>query len=369
VTDLTDLYAFPTPQRPGFLTVILDVYPAVKTTGHFSDRVSYAILVRQATLREGEQPGVETGEEVTIRCSFVTPRDDAAHHATCTTDGGLTTTVAYNQLNPAPPTDGLRLFAGQRADPFFFNATFAAVFASKGRYLKPRNQNLMKGVNTLAVVLEIDTTRLFPNSPPTLLAVAAESLTQDSPAEPVRRLDRLGRPEITNISLSAHGDETLLHDQYNADPTFALPEEHRAAYRARLASNLLLFDQADDHTDWTEHDRLALAELLVDDFLVVDLSKPCDKPAYFEIERSLLSHTSHQTCGGREPNEDVMDVIFGLSSGGIQGGPRRDGVDQPAHPASDQFPYLAPPDTSASGRTKAAIIHPSSPKAGSSEGE
>jgi hypothetical protein len=35
VTDLTDLYAFPTPGVAGSLTIALDVYPVVAATGHF----------------------------------------------------------------------------------------------------------------------------------------------------------------------------------------------------------------------------------------------------------------------------------------------------------------------------------------------
>ena len=38
VTDITDLYAFPTPGKPGNLSLVLDVSPAVLKNGHFSDR-------------------------------------------------------------------------------------------------------------------------------------------------------------------------------------------------------------------------------------------------------------------------------------------------------------------------------------------
>jgi hypothetical protein len=33
VVDLSDLYAFPTPQKSGFLTIILDMYPLVSPRG------------------------------------------------------------------------------------------------------------------------------------------------------------------------------------------------------------------------------------------------------------------------------------------------------------------------------------------------
>ena len=52
VADLSDLYAFPTPGRPGSLTIILNAYPLVPRDGHFSDKVSYGILVRRAAAEQ-----------------------------------------------------------------------------------------------------------------------------------------------------------------------------------------------------------------------------------------------------------------------------------------------------------------------------
>src|SRR6185503_14627066 len=133
-------------------------------------------------------------------------------------------------------------------------------------------QDLMKSTNALAVVIDVEVQKLFPNNPPQLLALSAESTTQDSPDAPVRRLDRLGRPEITNITLAANDDDPDLRDQYNADRPFAVPADHARAYRERVAKNLALFDRADGRSDWTDENRLALANLLVDDFLVVDIA-------------------------------------------------------------------------------------------------
>ncbi len=229
VTDLTDLYAFPTPETPGFLTIVLDVYPVVAATGHFSDKVSYTLHVRRAAIRSGDKPGFDTSDEVDIRCTFVTPEDDTAHTATCKTDNGVGATVRTNQALPLGSGDGLHLFAGHRSDPFFFNPVFAAAFSVKGKLVAPRDQDIMKGTNALAVVIDVEVKRLFPSNPPSLLAVAAESTTQDSPTAPVRRLDRLGRPEITNIALVGHDEEPDLRDQYNADRPFAVPADHANA--------------------------------------------------------------------------------------------------------------------------------------------
>lgn len=356
VVDLTDLFAFPTPEAPGSLTIILDVYPVVSATGHFSEQVSYTIYVRRAAIRQGDAPAFDTSDEVAIRCTFATPQDHAEHLATCKTDRGLGATLKVGEVLPRGSDDGFRLFAGQRSDPFFFDAVFAAAFSVKGKLVPPRGHDIIEGTNVLSIVIDVDVDALFPSDPPSLLALAAETITQDAASAPERRLDRLGRPEITNVTLAAHDDEPVLHEQYNSDRPFAVASDHASLYRERISKNLAFFDGADGHTDWTDEGRLALTEILVDDFLVVDLALPCDQPAYFEIERSLLTGRQHQTCGGRRPTDDVMDVLFGLYAGGFDGPPITDGVEYPSQPISDQFPYLAAPDTSPQSGIKTAVL-------------
>jgi hypothetical protein len=355
VTDLTDLYAFPTPRAPGFLTIILDMYPVVAATGHFSDKVAYTLHVRRAAIRGGGEPGFDTSDEVAIRCTFVTPTDHSVHTATCKTESGASATVNTEEVLPLGSGDGLHLFAGHRSDPFFFNAVFAAAF-SKGKLVTPRDQDIMKSTNSLAVVIDVEVKKLFPSNPPSLLALSADSTTQDSAEAPVRRLDRLGRPEITNVAMAANGEDPDLRDQYNADRPFEVSADHARVYRERVAKNLALFDRADGRSDWTDENRLALAGLLVDDFLVVDVARPCDQPAYLEVERSVLAHAPYRTCGGRKPAEDVMDTLFGLYAGGIDGKPIGDGVDHSSRPLYDQFPYLAPPDASPESAVKTTVL-------------
>ena len=357
VTDLTDLYAFPTPDKPGFLTIILDAYPAVAPEGHFSDKVDYTIRVRRASIRTGGPVGFDTRDEVAIRCTFFTPEDDDAHTAACRTDAGLQTSVPTNRVMPPGPGDGFRLYAGKRSDPFFFNAIFAAAYSDKGVLITPFDQDLLEGFNTLSVIIEVEITKLFPRDTPTLLAIAAESTTRYSPDSPIRRLDRIGRPEITNVALIAHSGEEDLRDPYNAEPPFAVPPDHARVYQERIKKNLSFFDAIDQRIDWTDADRAALSAILVDDFLVVDVARPCAGTDYLEIERSLLTRTAHQTCGGRKPSEDVMDVLFGLYTGGPGGQPIRDGVDQPGLPLLNAFPWLAEPDSSTGGGIKTSITN------------
>lgn len=340
VADLSDLYAFPTPQKPGHLTVILNAYPIVPASGHFADKVNYNLYFRKANISgTGDSSLFQTSEETVIGCSFKTPDNTEDHTITCKSSNGLSVQNKYESAEAGSSND-FRLYSGMRSDPFFFYAEWATAASTKGKLLPPKDDDVMADINVLTIVLEIEVAKLF-KTPGTLFAVAAESTTQDSSTAPVRRLDRLGRPEITNVSLVSHGQDPELRDVYNLDQPFQVAAANRQTYQERLAKNILFYDALDTKKNWQDSDRQHLANLLADDFLVVDISKPCETPTFFEIEKSLLLNKSHETCGGRKPNDDIMDVLFSLYIGGPSGERIRDGVDHPSHTVKEVFPYLA----------------------------
>jgi hypothetical protein len=88
-----------------------------------------------------------------------------------------------------------------------------------------------------------------------------------------------------------------------------------------------------------------LTEHILADQLVVDVAKPyAEQGAFLEIELAARRGETHRTCGGRAPNEDVMDTVFTLLVNAGNGPVIRDGIDRPTMLASHQFPYLAPPN-------------------------
>jgi hypothetical protein len=98
--------------------------------------------------------------------------------------------------------------------------------------------------------------------------------------------------------------------------------------------------------DWPpdEHGNHPLTELLLADFLVVDTSKPFTDGGYLEIERALLAGRAHTTCGGRPLNDDIVDILYTLLVGGVDGPPISDGVDHATQSAGRTFPYLCRPN-------------------------
>ena len=78
-----------------------------------------------------------------------------------------------------------------------------------------------------------------------------------------------------------------IRDLYNLEDAFHLGESYQGAYRARLNANLAFWDGLDGTTDWAtdangDH---PLTNLVLDDFLVVDVTKPyAEHGSFLEIE-------------------------------------------------------------------------------------
>jgi hypothetical protein len=350
-SDLTDLYAFPTPKAPGSLSVVLNTYPLVGKAGHFVDKVTYNIVLREAAIADsGDKTHFDTSNEVTISCSFQTPAETEKHTVSCTSSNGMAASGNYNTVKEQQPGDDFRVFAGMRSDPFFFNMSFAGALSGEGKLTPPKDSNIMSHANVMSIALDLDLQKVFKGRAPAMVAVAAQSTTRDAPGAAPRNIDRVGRPEITNVSMVSH-NEPDLRDQYNIDQPFHVAPENQKKYEARLAKNIAFYDGADGKKDITDAERKHLAGLLADDFLVVDLTKPCKDGDFLEIEKAMVANKEHTSCGGRRPNDDIMDILFTQYVNGSKGVKISDGVDKPFLEPSAEFPYLAEPDLSLLGRS------------------
>jgi Domain of unknown function (DUF4331) len=57
-----------------------------------------------------------------------------------------------------------------------------------------------------------------------------------------------------------------------------------------------------------------LTELILADYLIVDAAKPyAERGSFLEIELAARRGEDHRTCGGRAPNDDVMDTLFTMA--------------------------------------------------------
>ena len=208
-------------------------------------------------------------------------------------------------------------------------------------------------------------------------------------------VDHMGRVEPNNWMLR----EDDVKSAFNHEDVFAIgrvieaeragatadlsPEDEGllqrlAIYRGAMAEGLAELDGRDgtddDEADWsTPH---PLLDLMLANYLVVDLSKECNEfrnrdlvetaiddgtlvlaagedarnynivnSNYFSVELAALRGAKHATCGGRFIDEDTIDRTLTLFiNGPVRNDDpeivRRDNVDSPNRRPGDVFPYI-----------------------------
>jgi hypothetical protein len=329
----------------------MNLFPYASSSALFSDAVICRFRVRPVTLAAtGLAAAFAVGErEFTFDCTFEVPakregEETLVQRATCTGPNGESGSFVVNNERGGSG-DGLRFYAGVRSDPFILDGSaIEQTLVTQRLSFRETGVNNLLGANVLSIVVEVDRDKLPAGGP--LFAVVGETLAS---GEAPRRIERVGRPEIKNITLGWKAFDRInpnleIREIYNDDDAFDLGKTHLDAYRARFHANLTFYDGLDGKTDWPlDHSgNHPLTELLLHDFLVVDVSKPFAEDSYFEIEEAMLEGRAHATCGGRSLNEDVMDKYYTLLINAGNGPRIRDGVDEPTALASSVFPYLAP---------------------------
>jgi hypothetical protein len=351
IADITDVYAFPSPERPGHLVLVLNTLPFAPPDARFSDGLIYRFRLRPITADDnaGRAPFAVAGDELTVDCVFSAPLggDGAVaswQEGTCVTPARETVSFPVDD-EEGGTGHGVRIFAGPRWDPFIMDAPAALKTIATGKLaFTDRSSIYLDGKNVLSVVVELDCASVLGDA--ALVAVVAETLTRGKFSV---RVERVGRPEVKNLMLAPKQFDPVnrdleIRDLYNMEDAFHLGESYQRAYRARLNANLAFWDSLDGKTDWSadESGTHPLTELVLADFLVVDVNKPyAEHGSFLEIELAARSGCAHETCGGRALNDDVMDRIFTLLINAGSGPVIRDGVDQATRPATRTFPYLA----------------------------
>jgi Domain of unknown function (DUF4331) len=351
--DIGDVYAFPSPSRPGQLVLAMTVFPNAQPGSMFSDAVSYRFRIRPVTMpAHGPASSFEVrADEYDVTCTFAAPvttngAGATVQEGTCTLPNGATVAfrVDDEQGSKAP---GARVFAGLRLDPLFIDSTgYVQTLATRQITFEETGTNAAEGWDALGIVVELDAATMLGQGP--VFAVAAEVVTA---GRFPMRVERFGRVFVKNQLLGEYGADEVngdldLRELYNQEDPFELAPAYLGAYRARLNANLAVLDGIDGKIDWPlqPDGTHPLTELYLGDYQVVDVAKPYTEDSYLEIERALLQGLPHATCGGRPLNGDSVDANLTLVVGGANGPRISDGVDQATERASDTFPYMAPPN-------------------------
>lgn len=350
--DLTDLFAFTSPENPARTVLAADVFPTCGQDAIFSNAITHNIVVRRAKISGlGDAAKFETSEpEIRFGFRFDTLERGAAgqkpiQRGTCTLPDGQTLRFMVNDEQGASTPDGtFRVFAGLRSDPF----VLAWVLSTTA--IRPF-QNLLLNDNVLCVVIEFDTRRVLDPDKGSLFGAIAETVPLNRRGEFVGsqppRIDWVGRPEQTNYRLNCPflGDAADdLRDLWNQQTPFAIDEKLRPLFLQRLKDSLAAYDMHDGRQDWTPAALAANANMFLEDYLLFDVAKPITDTSHLEIEKSTLNGRPYQTGGGRTVDADVIDVLLTwmvsrdreLLRGGTTTGTK---------PGMKNFPYFATPYT------------------------
>src|SRR3989440_6062559 len=276
IADITDLYAFPSPEHLGRLVLVLNTLPFAPPSAAFSDGLIYRFRLRPLTANAQQDgaPFAAGGEEIVIDCVFSTPADGhgangAEQEGTCVTPTGETVSMRVNDEHGGQ-AHGVRVFAGPRWDPFIMDAPAALKTIATGKLaFTDLGAIYLDGKNVLSLVVELDCAQVLNDVE--LVGVVAETLTRGKLAV---RIERVGRPEVKNLMLAPKQFDPVnrdleIRDLYNMEDAFQLAEGYLGAYRARLNANLAFWDGLDGKTDWPTDDNRThpLTELVLADYL------------------------------------------------------------------------------------------------------
>ncbi|MBV9929211.1 MAG: DUF4331 family protein [Acidobacteria bacterium] len=344
--DITDFYAFPSPERAGNLVLIMDVFPLATPQSFFSDVVTYRFRLRPLKRSGGSVTHGDSEYSIDVRFDDVPEGTSVQKGHIVTSDGREASIVVGETLE----TGGMRVFAGLVSDPFFMDVEAALRTDMSGKLSFDTAVNAVQFRDVLSIIVEVPFAPIVERfDGATLVGALAETIVTRR-GKPIR-LERVGRPEIKNFVLATPTRDPRtkgveLRDLYNREDAFALSNEYRSLYETRLDANLSFFDGLDGETAWPlgPDGRHPLRDLLVGDYLILDLARPFAPGNFLEIERSILAGRPHESAGGRWLDDDILDEMLTLFVNGGRGERFGDGVDSPTKPAGLTFPYVREPN-------------------------
>ena len=165
--DITDVFAFTSPEDPTHVVLAMTVTPYATDASTFSSQVDYAFRVQKV---DALSPLTLDGVALDVVCTF----DAAATQTvTCAGPAGLKASAPVGGAGSAP--GAMRVFAGLRSDPAFFDRQGALATVQTGT-ASFTGHNGFAGANVLAIVVEMDGRVFSDGGAQPMLAVAAETV-------------------------------------------------------------------------------------------------------------------------------------------------------------------------------------------------
>lgn len=328
--DINDIYAFRNPTDPSRLVLVMTVNPFSVPDVAGSYNFSPDVLYRFAIDNTGD---ARFDKAIDITFS---PLVAGAQNFTARFPGGrkLTgpatrPTVLSGTPNEPVVTTGLgsanvKVFAGPRDDPFFFDAVgFNRVVAGVGGFT---SEDAFAGVNVSAIVVEIPVFMVRQTAANSRLQIEGFTYRASQPANPKKKgepvslntkrvtldgrtyvqTDRMGNPAVATALIPGP-----LKDAFNQ----GLPYQDAANFAPAILASLAGFGTPDENV-------AILASVAVPDTLKLDLGQSDGFP------------------NGRRLKDDTIDTLLKL----ILANPAAtDGANANDRPLENDFPFLGEP--------------------------
>lgn len=359
--DLADVYAFLNPNDPTKVVLALTVNPfqAPGNGQFFSPDVLYQIKIDNGSGKDGSGP-LDAEEDLVIQATFTKASDDQQVSVVGPVKpkktGTLNSLVKLGKdqtaiTGPANGTvttasNGIKVFAGLREDPFFFDLIFgekaAGVIKGPPVALRTPGIDFFAGFNVSIFAIELPSSLIKgTGSSVKIWATTSRSSstkrsnkegTDDKNAPTFVQIERMGLPTVNVVltlpnsfpasgaALSAGQNQqnSDLKDKFNK----GAPADDLTDFKADVVKRLTELSGSADYANTT-------VTSILPDTLTLDL-------------------TATNTAGflnGRKPTDDVIDAVLKLVT---NGGATTDNVNANDKAFLPDFPFFAPPNAAVS---------------------
>jgi hypothetical protein len=167
-SDITDFYAFQSPTNPNNMVFVVNVQgllaPAATAAASFDEEVMIEINIDNSSTKDNM-------EDLVIQATFDNGKIQI-HGPASPIETGSTSTLLSSTAVEAGITsygsnpiigegNGIKVFAGPRDDPFFFDLTqFKAIIAGNATSFNNPGSDTFAGTNVLSVVVEVPKSQL-----------------------------------------------------------------------------------------------------------------------------------------------------------------------------------------------------------------
>jgi hypothetical protein len=331
--DMTDVFIFPSPTDPNNVVLVLDAHgliPGGMQGISFDPGVLYQFKI--------DNNG-DFVEDLVIQVKFGSPGPHQTVYVAGPHKPLVTGTKAIfsdasrgiGTINETfQPVAGMQVFAGLRADPFFFDVgqlfnifpdrktplsgkqvNFTSIEAAdtpqQPGFLPPgQASDFLAGLNCLSIVIELPRASLAPpHRPPGVIRLwETTSVSHDRSGEMFSQFDRLARPAVNEL-LATVTDRRHEHNDHDS------PIDDKAGNGLISDIKKFLAFPANRSAAISR----VIESVLVPDVMIADLSQT-DDASYlgFEVAQAL-SRGTRSSFGGRALTDDVIDISLGIIFG------------------------------------------------------